>query len=105
MKRKVILFSLIMSAFALIPAHAAVTPEQTIDAEYVMNQGYSQMTAEDVFMLKNRALGKPVEPLYRRDQNVMVRGWKAFWGYFDPAREQYDRLHHNIKPSPAFSDL
>lgn len=104
MKRNLVLLCL-AAMFAIIPASALVTTEQTTDAEYLMNQGYSQVAAEDVFILKNRATGKPVEPLYSKDQNVLVRGWKAFWGYVDPARDEFDRIHHDIKLSPAFSDL
>lgn len=105
MSRRVLLLGLVLSAFAFLPVNASVTPEQTTDAEYMMNQGYSQLTAEDVFMSKNRAAGKPIEPLYNKDQNVLVRGWKAFWGYVDPARDEYDRIHHDVQPSPSFSDL
>ena len=104
MKRNLFLLCLV-AMFAIIPASARVSTEQATDAEYLMNEGYSQVTAEDVFILKNRANGKPVEPLYRRDQNALVRGWKAFWGYVDPARDEFDRIHHDIKLSPAFSDL
>ena len=105
MKRRVLFLSLILSAVAIIPAMASVTVEQATEPEYVMNQGYSAITAEDVNMVKNRHTGKPVESLYDRNDNVMVRGWNAFWGYIDPAHENYDRLHHNIKPSNSFSDL
>jgi len=105
MRRRVILLSLILSAIAVIPAMAAVTPEQVTDPEYLLNQGYSQLTAEDVLVLKNRASGRPAETLYDHNNNVMVRAWKAFWGYVDPAREEADRIHHNIKPSPSYSDL
>ena len=105
MRRRVILLSLLMAAIGTISANAAVTPEQLTDPEFVVNQGYSQLTAEDVYVIKNRAGGKPIEPLYNKKQNVFVRGWKAFWGYVDPANDEYDRIHHDVKPSPSFSDL
>ena len=88
-----------------MPSLASVTVEQSTEPEYIINQGYSELTAEDVFMVKNRVNGTPVEPLYNKDQNSFVKGWKAFWAYIDPSRDEYDRLHHNIQPSPAFSDL
>ena len=105
MKRRVLFLSLILSAVVMVPAMARVTVEQVTEPEFVMNQGYSQITAEDVHMLKNRNTGRPVEPLYDRDNNALVRGWNGFWGYIDPAHETHDRLHHNIKPSCSFSDL
>ena len=105
MKRRVILLSLLLSVVAAVPSMSAVTPRQATDAEYLMNAGYSQLTAEDVLVLKNRANGNAPETLYRKDSNGFVRGWKAFWGYIDPARDEFDRVHHNVQPSPAFSDL
>ena len=105
MKRKIILLGFILSIFAVIPSGASVTVEQSTDPEYVINQGYSQLTAEDIYMMKNRVNGAPIEPLYNKNENVLVKGWKAFWGYVDPGRDEFDRLHHNIKPTPSASDL
>ena len=105
MKRRFILSGLVIVAFATMPTIASVTVEQTTDAEFITNQGYSQLTAEDIFMSKNRAVGAPVEPLYNKNQNVLIKSWKAFWAYVDPGRDEFDRLHHNIKPTPSASDL
>ena len=106
MKRIVFLFSLfLVFSVAAAPSMASVTTEQSTDAEYLINAGYSESSAEDVFVLKNRANGNPIEPLYGKKNNVLVRGWKAFWGYVDPANEQFDRIHHDVHPSPFFSDL
>lgn len=105
MKRRDVLLSLAVIAFTVVPAIASVTPEQLTDPEYVVNQGYSQLTAEDIYMQKNRNTGKPVEPLYNKKQNIFVRGWKALYGYIDPAQDEFDRIHHDVKPSPSYSDL
>lgn len=104
MKRRFILLSLV-SAFAVVPAMASINAEQFSEPEFLMNQGYSQQAAEDVFMEKNRVTGQPVEPLYNKNRNIFVKGWKSFWGYLDPAREDADRIHHNIDPTPSFRDL
>lgn len=104
MKREV-LFGLVLSVLLTMPAYSAVTVEQTTDAEYLINSGYSQTTAEQVFILKNRSTGKPAEPLYEKSQNVFVRGWQKFYSYLDPAQEQFDTLHHDIQMSPKPSDL
>lgn len=103
--RRNLLFLLAVAAFISAPAMAELTVEQTTDAEYVINSGYSQTMAEDMFMLKNRASGKPIEPLYEKSQNKLVRGWKKFYSYVDPAQENEDRIHHDIKLSPAYTDL
>ncbi len=103
--RRNLLFLLVAAAFISAPVMAEVTVEQTTDAEYIINAGYSQSMAEDMFMLKNRASGKPIEPLYEKSQNKFVRGWKKFYSYIDPAQEADDRIHHDIHLSPSFSDL
>ena len=106
MKRRFILLSLLLSAVALIPASASVSVEQSTEPEYLINAGYSQMAAEDIFIMKNRANGKPIEPLYdRNDNNVFVKSWKSFWGYIDPARDEADKIHHDIQPVPSYKDL
>ncbi len=105
MKRRFILLGLITTALTVIPSMASITVEQSTDPEFVINQGFSQLTAEDIFMVKNRAVGAPIEPLYNKNQNILVKSWKAFWGYVDPSRDEFDRLHHNIKPTPSASDL
>lgn len=104
MKRNLLL-SLAVIAFLSGSAMAAVTPEQTTDPEYMINQGYSQLTAEDVFMLKSRAAGKPIEPLYEKNQNKFVRACRKIYAYLDPGIDGVDRLHHDINPSPSLSDL
>ena len=104
MKRNLLL-AIALMAFITLPSMAAMTIEESTDAEYLINSGYSQSAAEDVFMLKNRALGKPAEPLYERTQNVFVRGWKKFQAYLDPAYENVDKIHHDGKLSPSASDL
>ena len=103
--RRNLLLSLVFAAFISAPALAAITVEETTDAEYLINAGYSQMTAEDVFMQKNRANGKPIEPLYEKSQNKFVKAWRIFHAYVDPGLDEPDRIHHDIKPSPSISDL
>lgn len=103
--RKNLLFLLVAAAFISAPAMAEVTVEQTTDAERLINSGYSEAMAEDVFMLKNRANGKTIEPLYEKNPNVVVRWWKKFYAYCDPAQENSDHIHHNIEQSPAWTDL
>jgi len=103
--RKNLLFVLMLSALVSVPAIAAVTVEESTEPEYLINSGYSQLTAEDVFMQKNRVNGKPVEPLYEKSQNKFVKACKKFYAYLDPSIDEPDRLHHDVSPSPSISDL
>lgn len=104
MKRN-LLFAMALAALMAVPAGAVVTVEESTDAEYLINAGFSQVMAEDVFMQKNRALGKPIEPLYETSDNALVKGWKKFFSYLDPAQDNVDRIHHDIKMSPSMTDL
>ena len=99
------LFLLVALSFVLIPAKAAVTVEQTSDAELMINAGYSQSMAEDVFVQKNRIAGKPIEPLYEKSQNKFVKVCKKIYAYLDPGVENYDHIHHDISRSPSMLDL
>lgn len=103
--RRNLLFMLALTAFLSAPVMAAVTIEESTDAEYLINAGYSQTLAEDVFMQKNRLAGNPVEPLYEKSQNKLVRAWRKFHAYLDPGLDEPDRLHHDINMSPSISDL
>ena len=103
--RKNLLFLFALILFFTAPSFADIMVEEATDAEYLINSGYSQAIAEDVFMLKNRASGKTVEPLYEKSSNIVVKGWRKLFSYIDPAQETYDRIHHDIKLAPSFSDL
>ena len=104
MKRNLLL-AIILSAFVTIPVLASITAEQSTDAEYLINSGYSQAMAEDVFMQKNRSTGKPIEPLYTKKTDGITKVYKWIWGYFDPTIDRADRIHHDIQQSPSFADL
>ena len=104
MKRE-LLFSIILAIFLTIPVRASVTVEETTDPEILINSGYSQSLVEDVFMVKNRANSRPVEPLYEKSQHCVIKAWRKFYAYLDPAADNEDRLHHDIKRAPSYSDL
>ena len=103
--KKSIFIVLFLTIIMALSVKADVSVSEITDSEYMINQGYSQATAEDVFMVKNRAAGKPIEPLYEKPQNAFVKGWFRFWAYVDPGRDEHDRLHHDIKLTPSNSDL
>ena len=103
--KKYLILCFVMTALSVVPSIASVTVEEQTDAEYLINEGYSQLTAEDVFVSKNRATGKPIEPLYNKKHQKCIKFFKTIYGYIDPSIDEADRLHHNIKPSPSYSDL
>lgn len=103
--RKKLLFLTILSLMLSLSANASITPEEATEPEYLINFGYSEATAEEVNMQKNRVMGKPAEPLYNKKQNKFVKGWRYFYGYIDPAVDTDERIHHDIHMSPSWKDL
>ena len=104
MKRN-LLFAIVLMLFLTNYSFAEVAVEQTTDAEYLINTGYSQAFAEDVFISKNRVNGRPIEALYEASDNKVSNRWRKFFSYLDPAQDTYDRIHHDIQLKPSFSDL
>lgn len=84
---------------------ASVTTEQITNPEILINNGYSEALAEDVFMLKNRVNGVPVEPLYDKNNNKFIKVLKNVYSYIDPTVDNEEIYHHNIRRSPSFKDL
>ena len=104
MKRNLLLIMAVSTALCL-NSYAAVTPEQVTEPEYLINNGYSEVTAEEVMISKNRTAGKPAEPLYDKSRNKFVRFWRNLYGYIDPASDTDERYHHDIHQSPNWRDL
>ena len=103
--KKSLFVTLFLIGVLVLPAKSAVTVEEMTDTEHLINSGYSQMFAEDVFVQKNRLTGQPIEPLYEKSENRVTRILKTIYAYIDPAQELPDRIHHDIVNKPSYSDL
>ena len=103
MKKVVTILGLFL--FICTQVSASITVEQTTDPEILMNGGYSEALAEDVLIMKNRANGKPVEPLYEKSNNKVLKFFKNIYSYLDPSIENDERYHHDIHLSPSYKDL
>lgn len=104
MRRNLFLVLVLFSALC-ISVKAEVTPAQLTDPEHVINNGYSEMTAEEVMICKQRANGEAVEPLYERKHNKVVRFFKSFYSYIDPSVDGQEFYHHDIQSAPSYRDL
>ena len=106
MRRNLLLVLALFVAMS-IPANATISVEEITSPEYLINNGYSEATAEEVMIVKNRVNGKPVEPLYEKkySKNKFVRFWQNVYSYIDPAIDSDERLHHDIHMSPSYKDL
>ena len=103
MKRSLLVLTLCL--LICTSAKAAVTVEQVTEPDYVINNGYSEATAEQVLIMKNRVDGKPAEPLYQKKNNKFVNLFKDAYGYLDPASDTTEFYHHDIHKSPSWRDL
>ena len=106
MRRNLLLVLALFVAIS-IPVSATLSVKESTEPEYLINNGYSEATAEEVMIMKNRINGKPVEPLYDKKEynNKFVRFWRNVCSYIDPAADSDERLHHDIHMSPSFKDL
>ena len=104
MRRNLFLVLALFTALC-ISARADITPAQQTDAEYLINNGYSEATAEQVLIQKNRIAGEPAEPLYEKKHNKFVRFFRNCYSYLDPSIDNDERYHHDIKMSPHYTDL
>ena len=104
MRRNLFLVLALFTALC-ISARADFTPAQQTDAEYLINNGYSEATAEQVLILKNRYAGEPCEPLYEKKHNKFVRFLQNCYSYLDPSIDNEERYHHDIHQSPSVRDL
>lgn len=104
--RKNLLLVLALFTLVCVRANADVTPAQITDPEYMINGGYSEATAEQVLIQKNRSDGKPCEPLYEKKyNNKFVNFLRNSYSYLDPSIDNDDRYHHDIHQSPNWHDL
>ena len=104
MRRNLFLVLALFTALCL-GARADITPAQQTDAEYLINNGYSEAGAEQVLIQKNRIAGEPVEPLYEKKHNKFVRFLQNCYSYLDPAVESGRFLREDTKFDPTFEDL
>ena len=103
--KKNLLLALALFTFTCIQSNAAMTVEQMTEPDYIINNGYSEATAEEVMLIKNRVNGKPAETASLKHRNKFVRFCRNVYGYLDPAQDTDERIHHDIHQSPNYKDL
>ena len=105
MRRVLFISLLVLGTFALLQANAGITVEEQTDADYIINNGYSEAMAEQILINKNRSNGQPAEPLYEQKHGKFVRFVRNVYGYLDPSQDTDERIHHDIHMSPNVRDL
>lgn len=93
---------ILFSACALIisPAIAYDITEETTTPEYLINHGYSAITADHVQLEKARSENREYKTLkYRK-----WPWWKKVWSYVDLGIDDDTLLQHDIKPYQSITD-
>ena len=107
MNKKILLLTTLTLVFAL-PVRAELTTSDTSSGDYLLNSGYSELTAEMVERSKGYANGQPYITPSERDLQERS-GWERFWvkvyRYFDPAADTDQFMNHNIRQTPSINDL
>ncbi len=104
MRRNLFLVLALFTALC-ISVKADITLAEQTSPEYIINNGYSEATAGEVMISKQRALGEPVEPLCDKKHNKFVRFFQGWYSYLDPSVDSQERYHHDIMQSPSYKDL
>lgn len=107
MKIKLLLLAIILIGVQM-QVNAAVSVDQTLTQEYLQNTGYSKQIYDTVSIGRARALGQEFyssEEISYKKSKPVVRWWKRFHAYLDPAVDDYSFYHHDDTPEPTPSDL
>jgi hypothetical protein len=106
MNKKLLLLTIM--AFAAIPVFASVTVPQTTESEYVIDNGFSAVTAEMIQRGKANALAVPYisdEEIRMEEMPALQRVLVKFQKYFDPAADSDQFMNHDIRKTPDINDL
>lgn len=107
MKNKLLLGALILSISANC-AFAYITVQETTDARFMKNNGYSDQTVEMINVSKSRASGAEYftpQEIKEKKENKFVHFWRKWYTYMDPAAEDHSIYHHDSKATPVSSDF
>lgn len=94
--------------FNACSGYAAVSVDQTLTKEYLMNNGYSSQIYNTVNVGRARALG---DTFYSEEEKAhenlppVKKILRKIQAYFDPAIDDYSFYHHDITTEPTYNDL
>lgn len=106
MKKRFLIIGLLI-LFAL-PSFAELTVEDTTNAEYMKNNGYSQATINATQKVVAQSNGEPLaEPVENKlYTNPAVKFVRRVFMYIDPSLDDHSFVNdHEIHTSPRFDDL
>ena len=101
---------LLISALVLLgvsTVRAEISPDEYLDPGYMMNAGYSEMMAADAIIHQSRSNGVPAMNIEEKayHKKPFIHAVRKVFIYLDPALEDDNRYHHDIKLTPQYNDL
>ena len=104
--KKIFLLSII-TLLSVGVAKAAFTPDEMNDPSFMMNAGFSEMTAADVVIQQSRYNGVPAPNIEDKSyyNKPFIKAIRNVFIYLDPAMENNYRYHHDIKLTPVPYEL
>ena len=101
---------LLLALVAFLSANlvkAEVTPDEFNEPSYIMNSGFSEVTASDILIQQSRANGVPAVNIEDKSyyHNPFIKAVRNTFIYLDPSLEDDYRIHHNTKLTPSVHDL
>jgi hypothetical protein len=107
MKLKLLSVALVLFMVQL-SSEAAISVEQTMSPEYLLNNGYSKQIYDSIQVTRARALGEKYyssEEIADQNREKKFRILKKIQAYIDPAVDDYSFYHHDISPEPSYKDF
>jgi hypothetical protein len=105
---KKVLLLVIVSVAIQAQSSASVSVDQTTSPAVLKNNGYSSQTADMVNISKARANNQEyytADEQEFQNEGKMLKFWRKFYVYADPAAEDYSFYHHDTKTTPSYTDL
>lgn len=95
-------FNLLLLLFIIcvLPVSAYTITEETTSPEYIINSGYSSVTADHVQLEKARAKNQE----YKTERTLKKSWWRKAWEYIDYGTDDGTLLQHDINPGFSHKD-
>ena len=83
-----------------LPVSAYLVTEEATSPEYLINGGYSAVTADHVQLEKAKARNQE----YKTERTLKKTKWRKIWEYIDYSTDDGTLLQHSINPGHSYKD-
>jgi len=106
--KKILLLVVLLAVCSQVESLGAVTVDQTMSKDYIINSGYSTQIYNTMQVSSARATGKEYyseDEIKLKKSPKTVKFFRKLYSYFDPAADDYSFYHHDSKVVPSYTDL